>query len=995
MKGRTTAPDGKPSDSQDVRELILLWSISLLGAAGYLLTINHPANLLSLNWVSEVCGGQWQPVLQKPLAFLVSLPFRLLPPAARPLALNLSTAAAAAMVLGLLARCVMIWPENHNLKARQDSDKIEQGWMAALTKRFPPIIAAAVLGLNLSFWEQATAATGEIINALVIAWVVYCLLKFHQEQRHRWLALAAFTFGAGMANSAALIALVPAFIGTLIALQGGRTIGRRLVNLGVAIFGWQGPPLKSELTRWRPLGWIILSLAAGLLFYLVMPLAHQVFGQIPLSFWTCLKINLKAQENWLRAVKNYLAGDYRGISLALGSLAPLGFICGRWKSVSAQDSVTRRFLHFGYWAALATCGWVLLDADFSPRRLVPGIPLLAAYFFCALALGVCVRDLLTRFTDPSPGLRSRRRIGFNRLVHRSKKWLRSAAFGLVTLISATLAAGLAMRNGPQIRLTNVTLPEDFKHRIVDQLPPGPKVILSDEPGLLELARLQMLGEPAASDTLFFDTTAAVWFDYQRAQANRYPPDWARAFTESTNHGQLSKLYLAELIEALGAGRTLCCLHQSPSFLFERYDRQPEGLGLVLKPNDSDAGLEPGPSPEKIRQTELAWAAFDRKMLPLFTNCLAQPETKAGTLTARDFFKPADRNPSALFFASYYSRAADGWGVELQKLGRWQEAASQFQRAIQLNDKNPVARINLNFNQRFQRGQPASPPRVEELEPYRNREQAVAGGGPLDEPHYCVDAGIADIKAKLGRQAIGEFDRAGTLEPHNLDAALTLAALYAAAGKATASLNCIQHIRSEAGAYGLQPAHEASLAVIEARADLDEGKTNAAGAALNHAVKAAGTNILFVAGAVNMLWQAGLSSEAIDLLNRLIELNPENPTWLEIRGAAFLRQEQYIEAERDLTRSLEIKPQNDAGRLARANARLGLSRYAEAAEDYRLVLQHKPDAFQASFGLARVALELKNDSEAIRQLEAYLRYAPKNMPEYPEVTNRLAALKKKQ
>ena len=43
---------------------------------------------------------------------------------------------------------------------------------------------------------------------------------------------------------------------------------------------------------------------------------------------------------------------------------------------------------------------------------------------------------------------------------------------------------------------------------------------------------------------------------------------------------------------------------------------------------------------------------------------------------------------------------------MQRLGRWKEAGLWFQRALELKPDNLAARINLEYNQRHQRGDPA-------------------------------------------------------------------------------------------------------------------------------------------------------------------------------------------------------------------------------------------------------------------------------------------------
>ena len=50
---------------------------------------------------------------------------------------------------------------------------------------------------------------------------------------------------------------------------------------------------------------------------------------------------------------------------------------------------------------------------------------------------------------------------------------------------------------------------------------------------------------------------------------------------------------------------------------------------------------------------------------------------------------------------WYSRALNWWGVELEKLGRLNDAADAFGLAHRLNPGNVAAQINLDFNRALQ------------------------------------------------------------------------------------------------------------------------------------------------------------------------------------------------------------------------------------------------------------------------------------------------------
>src|SRR5882724_6715263 len=74
----------------------------------YCLTLNHWVSLTNISPIAQVSGWTWQPELRQPLTCTVLFPFRFLPSAWLPFALNLFTAVCAALVLSLLARSVSL-----------------------------------------------------------------------------------------------------------------------------------------------------------------------------------------------------------------------------------------------------------------------------------------------------------------------------------------------------------------------------------------------------------------------------------------------------------------------------------------------------------------------------------------------------------------------------------------------------------------------------------------------------------------------------------------------------------------------------------------------------------------------------------------------------------------------------------------------------------------------------------------------------------------------
>src|SRR5207237_7005952 len=130
----------------------------LIGAGGlflFLMTLSHWISYKSLGTVARVSGWLWRPELNHPLTFALLAPFRLLPEAWRPIALNIFTALCAALVLVLLARSVALLP--HDVGPENPLRKDSLPKLLANSKSWiPPLLAALLCGLQLSFWEYAT-----------------------------------------------------------------------------------------------------------------------------------------------------------------------------------------------------------------------------------------------------------------------------------------------------------------------------------------------------------------------------------------------------------------------------------------------------------------------------------------------------------------------------------------------------------------------------------------------------------------------------------------------------------------------------------------------------------------------------------------------------------------------------------------------------------------------------------------------------------------------
>ena len=281
---------------------VLPWLVAVAGLVVYLGTLNHWISLASLGTVARASGWTWQPQLHQPLTYIVFYPFRFLPEAWIPPALNVFSAGCAATVLLLLVRSVTLLPHD---RTREQRWRLEGGH-STLSMRsawMPPVLAALVCGLQLTFWEDATSATGNMINLLVFAGVIWCLLEFRIDRNEAWLSGCAFLFAAGITNDWTMIGFFPVLLAAILWLK-------RLAFFEIRF-----------LLRMALCG------LAGLSLYLVLPAVQAFDATLHLGFWAAVKANLRFQ-------RYALSGFPRGalLVLALTCLLPMLVLSIRWKS---------------------------------------------------------------------------------------------------------------------------------------------------------------------------------------------------------------------------------------------------------------------------------------------------------------------------------------------------------------------------------------------------------------------------------------------------------------------------------------------------------------------------------------------------------------------------------------------------------------------------------------------------------------------------------------
>src|SRR5205823_2695851 len=147
--------------------------------------------------------------------------------------------------------------------------------------------AVLICGLQLTFWENATVfstamtssatpaswgAGSEMLDLLLFAFVIRCLLEFRLHERESWLVRAAFIYGAAITNNWAMIGFFPLFLAALVWIKGLDFFNARFLT---RMFVWG---------------------LAGLSLYLLLPIVQSATDIASIPFWAALKANVGSQK---------------------------------------------------------------------------------------------------------------------------------------------------------------------------------------------------------------------------------------------------------------------------------------------------------------------------------------------------------------------------------------------------------------------------------------------------------------------------------------------------------------------------------------------------------------------------------------------------------------------------------------------------------------------------------------------------------------------------
>ena len=950
---------------------LLPWLVAGGALLVFLTTINHWVTLGNLSQVVQLAGWSGQLPYSAPLYFLVTYPLKWLPASWLPLALNLFAAVCAGFTLALLARSVMLLPHDRT----RDQRVREQSEFSLLSIRaawLPPVLAVLACGLQLTFWENATAGTGETFDLLLFAYVIRCLLEYRIDQRPSWLTRFAFIYGLAITNNWAMIGFAPAFLVALIWIKG------------------------LDFFNWRFIGRMVCYGLLGLSLYLLLPLIQSYSDLGQASFWQTLKTYWLAQKNVLLGFPRYLI-----LMLGFTSLVPV-FVMGiRWASSVGETSqigikLTTLMFHVLHGIFLVACTVVAFDPSFSPRKLGLGIPFLTFYYLGALSIGYFSGYFLLVFgKEPTT---SRGRVSFFQSA------LNRTIVAIVWLGLIVVPVGLAYQNLPRIQANNTPVLRQYAALLAKSLPANGAVVLSDDPRKLYLLAATLSQSDAANKYILLDTFSLKLANYHKFLSTHYPQHWPYRPATNNPTGLIEDVSLMKVMFDLSKSNEVYYLHPSFGYYFEEFYSIPHGLVHQLKSYSTKTINPPSLTSEVIAENEAFWKQIENDVLSPLPHLIKQ------------------RSVAAMLVGNFYSCALNYWGVVLQRANRLEEAATCFTRALESNPGNAVAQINRDCNQNLRGGKRTSP----EVPKSLDWERIFTENGPFDEPNFCFEQGRVFTRGALYRQAAQQFDRVKALAPDNVVGRLWLGQLMILGRLPDQALELVTDIRAQPDLLPLNRTNEIELIRLEASAYFTKTNSESAEQILQAALKkypedrylfatvtqveiAYGRHAEALAIVENLLRIApndpqallivtqvqmacGRHAEALATVEQLLKIAPDDPQALLSKGALCIQLKTFKEAIAPLTRLLTLQPDNNAALINRAIAHLQIGDLDAAQSDYEKLKTAFPSGYRVYYGLGEIAYQKKARQAAIKNYEIYLKYAPPNTEESKLIKARLKELK---
>jgi tetratricopeptide (TPR) repeat protein len=832
----------------------------------------------------------------------------------------------------------------------------------------PALFAVLILGLHLTFWRDAMAATVDTLDVLVFAFLIYCLLKFRISQDDKWLGVFAFVYGLGTTNNWALIAFFPLFLISLVWIK------------GVNFFNW------------RFLARIIGCGFLGLLLYLLMPAVGSL-GPEKAGFLTLLHMELGAQRFGLRSIPRWVA-----LVAALPTVLPLIFASIKWPSFegeisAAGNALTKLMFRLLHVVFLLLALIMFFDFKFSPSLRLRDEPagFLTFYYIGALCIGYFSGYILLVYGKNSL-LVWERAGGLSKMLNR-------AILGLLWILAIAAPCGLLYQNLPRINAhTNKAL-TDFSDETMRDLPAKPAIILADDPVQLYLIEAGFQRAGKTNKNILIETGSFQHREYISYLIGRHPE--LKKVTNPVDKLPRVLPPQALIVFLAGVNHTYPIYYLNPSFgyYFENFYLKPHGLVYEAQFYPSNILSPPLITAQDIAENEAVWNRLTTKTL--------------ATLPAA-----AELDANAAALSSLLSVDLDSWGVQLQKAGHFKEANAYFTEAVRLNQQNFIAGINKDYNTQAQKGN-YRPINSEDrlfkaINLYRSAAAILKYNGPPDEPGLDLDFGQLMAEGHDYRQSAILLTRRLQLLPGDPPALLDLAKTFVDWRLPDKAFDVIRQLHASPAADKWE------VTRVEALAYYTKGDFATAEQLLRKALQENPSD----EGRINILADFYRAS-AIDILrakkpnqdeanrrfqNALAYFNQElqlaakagrtpdpryTPTSILLKKAEVeIMLKSFDHGISTLNQVIAIQPDNATAILNRAIVEIQVNQMQAARDDYERLRRLMPDQpYVVDFGLAEIAAHTKDRAMEIHYLKRFLGSAPQEGPDYQQVLQRLKKLEK--
>ena len=343
----------------------------------------------------------------------------------------------------------------------------------------------------------------------------------------------------------------------------------------------------------------------------------------------------------------------------------------------------------------------------------------------------------------------------------------------------------------------------------------------------------------------------------------------------------------------------------------------------------------------------------------------------------------------------YARAADYFGVELQKGGDLDKAGEYFHLAMDLDPESASALVNRDYNLSLRENNPNPLKRSDEVQKRLNRYKGnwdwyLGHQGPVDEPAFRNE--LAQVLAKGGnfRQAAQQLLRISSLTPTNIDVRVGVASMCMQAGLFDQALQSVADLRAK---EKLHTVDKQALIQTEAWTYAAKNDLPAAEKVLREAQERYPLDDLPFATLGEIYLRMGRITNAMEVFEKELKAQPENSTALNNYARVKMLNKEFEAAIKLLDHAHSLDPKSLVILINRSISNLKVGRLEDAQRDYEALEKSMPKVPAAVYyGLFDIAYKKKNPKTAVKYAQLYLKDAVKGTPEYKEVLERMSKAK---